>query len=498
MPQCPVSDPLFLRRFPEHVTTTFVRVHDIRKPEVGSGSEKETRHVRSTAAGRAAVGRREAQCDDGATALSARFSTGDLTMTPSSFLSSLSGFDVRAYEERVQSSGRSCLAHDQLLVSQVTELAEKAAALRDNWSIARDRSLSAVVEISRCFLAAQAYVLSHEKPRYEPYAGIALLRSLLGVDSHQPLSVTQRRIWTVFRLTVEAHIDFEVRAISGLLEPRRRDFDSAVSRERVKLLQSALAKIPPKFRMTVVSGGEEASSTLADIAADRTGGAVVRHLLVFPQTTCHDETAFIRLIQMAECLFWGTLIFVQRALSAVHARRFSDADRLLCSASEFAAPLIKVFHAVRAMPPAHFLGFREATGDASAIQCWSWQMLDAHVYGVLPEKAPILATIPEVRPVLALANPTFVPLIRVLEELTCTEDEETLASTIIELDHRIAAWRRFHEKQLAGQTDPGYLPPEALGTGGTSGYGYLAAQRPPRAAAVWRQRRAEPPTQEAI
>jgi tryptophan 2,3-dioxygenase len=420
------------------------------------------------------------------------------TMMPSDFFGSLSGFDIQSYEERVQRSGRASLAAEQLLVSQISELADRAAALRGNWSVARDRSLSGVVEVSRCFLAAQAYILTHEKPRYEPYAAVPLLRHLLGIDSHQPLSATQRRIWTIFRLIAEDQVDFEMRALSGFLQPPRQDFDPVVSRERVRLLQSALARIPARFRMIVVPRAEEAGSTLAQIAGDRTGSAIIRHLMVFPQTTCHDEVAFIRLIHMAECLFWGALIFVQRALSAIHARQYTDADRLLCSASEFAAPLIKIFHTVQTMPPAHFLGFREATGDASAIQCQSWQKLDAHVYGVLPEKALVLATIPEVQHVLALANPTFVPLIQVIGQLAGTEEEETLASTIIELDHRIAAWRRFHEKQLAGKTNPGYLPPEALGTGGTSGYGYLAAQRPPRAAVAWRQRHEDLTAQKAL
>src|ERR1700677_406305 len=409
--------------------------------------------------------------------------------SPGKFLASLSAFDLLAYEEKAGRFGRARLREDRALVSQIISLSEAATILHDSWSVSNDRSLNAKVKACRYFLSAQEYVLTHDKPRYEPYAMILLLRHALGVDSHQPLPVTQRRIWALFHRILLQQRDFEMRALSGLLEPEREQFEFGVSRERIKELAAARALIPRRFGIAAFPGIVEDVGDLLEIGGDRSGAAIVDHLLVFPQTACHDEVAFIRLIQMAECLFWGTLVFVQRALVAIHAGHLTDAIQLLAAATVFATPLIKVFHCTKIMPPEHFLGFREATGDASPVQCQSWQLLDAHVYGVLPDKALVLEDIPEVRHVLAFANPRFTPLVHVAGQLGDSKTETELIEAIIGLDNRLLAWRKFHERKLAGHTDPGYLPPEALGTGGTSGYGYLAAQRPPRAARISAERR---------
>jgi tryptophan 2,3-dioxygenase len=408
--------------------------------------------------------------------------------SPGKFLASLSAFDLVAYEEKAGRLGRARLREDAAVVSQIISLSEAAAMLHDSWSVSNDRSLNAKVKASRYFLSAQEYVLTHDRPRYEPYATILLLRHALGVDSHRPLPATQRRIWAIFHRILLQQRDFEMRALAGILEPERIQFESAVSRERIKELAAVQALIPRRFGIVASPGIAEDVDDLLEIGGDRSGAAIVDHLLVFPQTACHDEVAFIRLIHMAECLFWGTLMFVQRALVAIHAGHLTDAIQLLTAATEFAAPLIKVFHCTKTMPPEHFLGFREATGDASAVQCQSWQMLDAHVYGVLPNKAQVLEGIPEVRHVLACANPRFTPLVQVAGQLGDSKTETELIEAIIGLDNRLLAWRKFHERKLAGRTNPGYLPPEALGTGGTSGYGYLAAQRPPRAARISAER----------
>lgn len=399
--------------------------------------------------------------------------------SPGKLLADLSAFDLVAYEEKVGRFGRARLREDHALVAQIVSLSAAAAMLHDSCSVSNDRSLNATVEAARYFLSAQEYILTQDRPRYEPYATIRLLRHVLEVDRHRPLSATQRKIWSIFQWILRRQRDFETKALSGISGPPREQFEFAVSRARLKEMAAAQTLIPHRFGIVALPDIIKDAGDLCEIGGDRSGVAIVDHLLVFPQTACHDEVAFISLIQMAECLFWGALIFVRRALAAIHVGRLAQAVQLVAAATEFAAPLIKIFHCAKTMPPDHFHGFREATGDASAVQCQSWQMLDAHVYGVLPDKAPVLEGIPEVRHVLALSNPYFVPLVHVAGQLGGSEIETALSEAIIELDHRLRAWRKFHEKQLAA--NPGYVPPDAPGTGWTSGYGYLAAQQPPRA-----------------
>ena len=397
-------------------------------------------------------------------------------------LQELASFDVASYVEAAHRDGRCRIAEDLELRTKVRRLALNLELLEDSGVAFPERSTRNSINISRLFFDAQNYVLSNERPRYEPYATILLLRYVLGVDSHEALSVTQSRIWTVFRQIIQVQLDFEMESIAGISKFVKKDFSSDVSRARCAVLSEVRDLIPSRYFLTTARNIVN-SRSLLDVARDSVD-SVVAQMLVFPQTACHDEVAFIRLIHMSECMFWGVLICVQRALTAVHVGQLGQALQLTDAATEFAAPLIKIFRAVRTMPPEHFLGFRDATGDASAIQCQSWQLLDAHMYGVLPEKIEVLTTIPEVRHVLRLANPDFISLVQISGQLGESELEASLHESIIKLDHRLRAWRKYHEKQLAGRTDPGYLPPEARGTGGTSGYGYLAAHEPPRASKV--------------
>jgi len=401
----------------------------------------------------------------------------------SEFLDKLAMFDIASYIGIVDRQGRGQLRNRLSIVEQVDELATHTTAIRRRVS-STDRILRNMLVVADLFLQAQRYILTHDQPRYEPYASLRLLRHVTGVDSHQPLAVTQRRIWQVFGQLLDAHLDFEAASLSGGREPREQ-FDPQVSRVRYAGLGQLRDFVPTRFALAPTTTPTRPGADLPGIGADLTGTSVVRRLLVLPQTRCHDEVAFLYLILLSECLFWGALLFVQRALTAFHLDQLRQATSLVQTATEFATPLIKIFHTVRSMPPSHFLSFRDATGEASAVQSQGWQLLDTHMYGVLPEKAPVLAGIPEVRHVLRYANPTFVPLVHSITRLDGSAEAIALRDAIVALDQRLRAWRSFHTRQLAGRRDPSYLPPEAFGTGGTSGYGYLAAHRPARAAGLW-------------
>src|SRR5580658_5102206 len=99
--------------------------------------------------------------------------------SPGRFLASLSAFDLAAYEDKVGRFGRARLREDKALVSQIITLSAVATMLHDDWSVSNDRLLNAKVKASGYFLSAQEYVLTNDKPRYEPYATILLLRHAL-------------------------------------------------------------------------------------------------------------------------------------------------------------------------------------------------------------------------------------------------------------------------------------------------------------------------------
>lgn len=399
----------------------------------------------------------------------------------------LDTFDLTGYTDRAHREGRDALRGDGALVDQIRTLAQATAAVRKD-ADRLGRGARRAVETAGLFLDAQDYLLTHDKPRYEPYASVGLLRHLLRVDGNTASSAERAHIWLVVRRILEAQLEFELAALAGISDLGKRDFSPEVARNRYLVLAKMRDLIPGRPGGRVVGSRwltmPVGDHTLSQVARDRSGTAAIERLLLFPQTTCHDEVAFLSQIQLGECLFWGALLCVRQALAAVAAGDPATATAHVRAAAQFADPLIRIFHSVRVMPPEHFLGFREQTGNASAVQCESWQMLDAHLYGVLPEKVAALQDTPEVRHVLSLDRPDFVPLVRLVADLGETPEERALLDQIVTLDQRVRAWRAFHTRQLAGRQNPGYLPENANGSGGTAGFPYLASHRPPRASGM--------------
>jgi len=422
----------------------------------------------------------------------------------------LAGFDLVAYEQAVQRCGRARLpdlASDAVLVEKIKLLTASVTALlggdrfvddedlfADFEDTAADDAASAdyvcdggsgirlrksTAETMAHFLMSQRQILSDPQPRYEPYASVPLLRHLLQVDRHVPLDRKRAQIWSIFQQVLHAQAAFERLALAGLLPYETQEFSPDVARDRLERLDELEQAIPVDFRAPAAPPSPADCRDLRILIEEHGEPAIIRRLLVFPQTTYHDEVAFIRLIQLAECLFWGAFLQVQRAIWAIKASQFDAALLRIRQASEFAAPLVTVFRAVMTMPPAHFLSFRHTTNHASAIQSLSWQLLDAHMYGVLPEKEPILRKIKRVEDNIdRMQHPGFIPL--VLAVGAVGDEMPELNAATVELDHGLRAWRKFHEKQLAGRSNPSYLPAGEPGTGGTSGYQYLAVQKPPR------------------
>lgn len=407
-------------------------------------------------------------------------------MLMSEFRRAVDEFPLADYREATHTYGRATLKMTRH-VDDVPRLRALADTAWSTLAVSASRHDRELIAITQRFFAAQEFVLLEDKPRYEPYASIPTLRLLLGVDEQIPLRTMQRRMWSVADAIINEQIHDDERALAGRLPASRTEIVPEVSKARLEQLALLQASIPPRFRLNAV-GATAVTPTFSSLSTATSPAAAVRYLLVFPQTTCHDESAFIRLIHLAETFFWSTLRFVQAAIVAFRLGDLASTEKMLTSAVEFAKPLIGTFKAVRTMPGKHFGVFRAATGNASAVQSQGWQLLDAHMYGVLPEKKDVLKEIPEVAHVTLLDNPAFVSLFAVHARAKSIE-AFAIADEIENLDKALAAWRSFHTNQLAAPTgDSAYLPPEAQGTGGTSGLAYLKSHKPPKPGRVQRRR----------
>lgn len=158
------------------------------------------------------------------------------------------------------------------------------------------------------------------------------------------------------------------------------------------------------------------------------------------------------------------------AIEWLKQENFVAAETCLRNAARFAAFSKLVFKAMKTMPDENFMqGFREATGNASAIQSLTYQYLQIFTLGLDPQKVGALELIPEHRPLLLYGNPKFVPLKAKLIELDEKESlPESLRDAAYDLDKKMYAWRGEH-LGIAKR----YLADLQPGTGGTPGVSYL-------------------------
>ncbi|MGG8406918.1 hypothetical protein ACM614_10010, partial [Streptomyces sp. 12297] len=196
---------------------------------------------------------------------------------------------------------------------------------------------------------------------------------------------------------------------------------------------------------------------------------ILEHLAVLPQTTQHDEVTFLRVIHLVEATTWGVLARVMSAAEWLRGGRWDYAAACLERAAELAAAQTAALLVMRrTMPVEHFGGFREATGDASAVQAYPTQLLHIHLLGVHPEKTGALGEATENAYVLMHQNPDFEPLRELLRWVPDEATGRQVLDAAHRLDEELYAWRKIHYGVALR-----YLPAETTGSGGTSGAPYL-------------------------
>jgi len=207
-----------------------------------------------------------------------------------------------------------------------------------------------------------------------------------------------------------------------------------------------------------------------EFAADPSRVSALVAFTSFPQTAQHDEVLFLRTIHCSECCFWGVLAAVTAALEETKHSRMGRAARLLKDGVGFAQFLVPLVEVMKTMPPEAFREFRDATGDASAIQSRTYQRMQIHLQGLDASKVRYLKEIPELSDLLLFGHPNFKHLRKVVQQMEAasadTVTQEFLGAAQA-LDDALFGWRKLHlgvaKKYLA----------DVSGSGGTPGFGYL-------------------------
>jgi tryptophan 2,3-dioxygenase len=148
---------------------------------------------------------------------------------------------------------------------------------------------------------------------------------------------------------------------------------------------------------------------------------------------------------------------------------FEAAIFFMDQAIAFASMLHESFRVLQSMPPEHFIDFREVTGQASAVQSFNYQRLDIALFGLSPEKISVFKNVPHLKSLLQFASREFASLRALLASLPQIDEfQQRLIEAAKLLDRHLLSWRGLHLSFALR-----YLPPEALGTGGTAGPSYL-------------------------
>ncbi|OPG13072.1 tryptophan 2,3-dioxygenase family protein [Microbispora sp. GKU 823] len=233
--------------------------------------------------------------------------------------------------------------------------------------------------------------------------------------------------------------------------------------ERLRRLGPVLDRIAamPVTPQGAPRGADLVRSLAGDERLDRQV-LVLRRFCGFRRSDKHDERIFIRAVQACELTFFMTRLAARRAVSLV------ERDRAGClfwmdQVDACAELLNAIFHALKTLTPELFLGFRDATGDASAVQSLNYHLMELVVYGYDDRKRDTFARFDHLR---VIGDPRLRKF-RSLRDAAGTSEDPEVADAYAALERRLLVWRGRHYG--FGRT---YLP-NMKGSGGTEGAGYL-------------------------
>jgi tryptophan 2,3-dioxygenase len=367
-------------------------------------------------------------------------------------------FDVATYVRQSRSRGRRHL--DAAVRAQAVSAFRAArAAIGDGAAAPADARIARLAE---AVLSAEWALSQHGGKRYVAYANMRALNWALGTNRRRPVVQVTQSCRDVLRRTVASWLAYELRTAAG--EDTWNQAEVPVERldDRIALLRRLAAGLG----VEPAPARPEPPRSWGAYAADP--DLVVEFLTTLPQTTNHDEVAFLRTIHISECCFWATLVHVMAATASLKDGKPAEAVASLHEATRFADTLGDALQVLQTMPPNAFLDFGGLTGDASGLQSRSYQLLQIHLFGVDHEKVEILGLVPELRDLLFYANPRFVPLKEALlrARAACVPIEDVLQAAS-RLDASMYRWRARHKGVSIH-----YLTDEVLT--GVAGKDYLA------------------------
>ncbi|MEV7868930.1 tryptophan 2,3-dioxygenase family protein [Streptomyces sp. NPDC088124] len=219
-------------------------------------------------------------------------------------------------------------------------------------------------------------------------------------------------------------------------------------------------------QLRVETGGDTTAAEVIDRARDN--GLARRQALVL--TRCsgfltsgdHHENVFLRSVQACELAFYLIRYFTVRTRTSI-VRGDGQARALMAQLVRYVELPNHIFHMLQTLTPDLFLTFRDATGEASAVQSLNYHMMELAMYGYDARKIEAYSKFDH------LHELTMPPLrsVRPLRDTVLGSGDSELAEALAEVERTLLTWRGRHYG--FGRR---YLP-GVKGSGGTEGAGYL-------------------------
>ncbi|QMU70183.1 tryptophan 2,3-dioxygenase family protein [Streptacidiphilus sp. P02-A3a] len=219
-------------------------------------------------------------------------------------------------------------------------------------------------------------------------------------------------------------------------------------------------------RLLVETGGDTTAAEIIDRARDdalaRWQASVLTRCSGFLASGDHHENMFLRAVQACELAFYLIRYFTVRARTSI-GRGDDQAYALMAQLAQCAELPNHIFHVLKTLTPDLFLRFRDATGEASAVQSLNYHMMELVLYGYDARKVEAYSKFDH------LHQLTMPPLrsVRPLGDAVREAGDPRLTEALAEVERTLLTWRGRHYG--FGRR---YLPGMA-GSGGTEGAGYL-------------------------
>jgi tryptophan 2,3-dioxygenase len=391
-------------------------------------------------------------------------------MTDSSVREWLRNWNTGDYLREQRELGRAGLS-SSAIARYAEEHDRVAGFLAEGRLSAQDIALARMLEAITAPLAA---LRADPIPRYYSYTGVNVLDEYvdgnrLDLDMQKALCIEGIRGLMLDLTRFEAH------SLVGIEPWATQKLDADVISRRLRLLKrqfQALEDLAHMLHMAPPSlhaCGPRIYPTLEEYCRESPPLSAVVQFTCIPSSRSHDEVLFLRTIAEDELCFKAIYLAVRQAVEAMERELPEAAACFLREATAFASMLHESFRVLQSMPPEHFLDFREVTGQASAVQSFNYQRLDIALFGLNPEKVGVFQRVPHLRSLLQYSSNEFASLRSLLNSLPQRSAmEEPVVECARLLDRHLLSWRGLHLSFALR-----YLPPEALGTGGTAGPSYL-------------------------